>query len=135
MQPKIFREPATGVKNGKRDNANRNNRPADCDQRHKRTMRREFLCFRWSAPIEKPFGRHVANGELHTEPGGDGRNTPSETCDKSPGLARTRQPGRKRRFAHTSTALPFSGTITCVACPFISETNLSAFGSTIGNEP
>ena len=37
--------------------------------------------------------------------------------------------------AYTLTGLPFSGTTTAVACPFISATNLSAFGSMIGNEP
>src|SRR5215467_3400893 len=36
---------------------------------------------------------------------------------------------------HTVNGLLFSGTITLVACPFISATNLSAFGSMIGNEP
>ena len=39
------------------------------------------------------------------------------------------------RSSYTVTALPFSGTTTVVACPFISATNLSAFGSMIGNEP
>ena len=37
--------------------------------------------------------------------------------------------------AYTLTGLPFSGTTTAVACPFISATNLSAFGSMIGTEP
>jgi hypothetical protein len=34
----------------------------------------------------------------------------------------------------TVTGLPFSGTTTRVAWPFISATNLSAFGSMIGHE-
>ena len=35
----------------------------------------------------------------------------------------------------TAKALPFSGTMTLVAWPFISATNASALGSMIGNEP
>jgi hypothetical protein len=38
-------------------------------------------------------------------------------------------------LSYRSTALPFSGTTTVVACPFISARNLSALGSMIGNEP
>jgi hypothetical protein len=38
-------------------------------------------------------------------------------------------------LSYRTTALPFSGTTTVVACPFISARNLSALGSMIGNEP
>src|SRR5215472_16256845 len=37
--------------------------------------------------------------------------------------------------AYTATARPFSGTMTFVECPVMAATNLSAFGSMIGNEP
>src|ERR1043166_6443325 len=42
---------------------------------------------------------------------------------------------RHGRSYDTVTALPFSGTITLVACPFISATKASAVGAMMGNEP
>lgn len=42
---------------------------------------------------------------------------------------------REQSSAYTLDGLPLSGTITLVACPFISATNLSAVGSMMGNDP